>query len=174
MQALAARKIEAIPELTRILKESPSVEARRNALWTATRIDADGARKVVRLALSDEDQSVRQVALHSISLWRDQGALATVLKMLSGPYAHNRRAAAEALGRIGDKSAVPALLETIGALPILADGEPDRALEHSLIFALIEIGDPDGTAAGLKSPFLQTRRAALIALDQMENGKLQQ
>ncbi len=42
--------------------------------------------------------------------------------------------AAEALGRIGDKSAVPALLK--------AAGQPaDRVLEHGLIYALIEIAD---------------------------------
>jgi putative heme-binding domain-containing protein len=75
----------------------------------------------------------------------------------------NRRAAAEALGRIGDKTAVPALLAA-------AARPADRVLEHALTFALIEIADPRGTAAGLESPDLRTRRAALMALDQMEGG----
>src|SRR5262249_8034774 len=48
----------------------------------------------------------------------------------------------------------------------------DRALQHSLTFAAIELADRAGTAAGLKSDNLQTRRAALVALDQMEGGQL--
>src|SRR5205823_6154363 len=49
-----------------------------------------------------------------------------------------------------------------------AAGHPaDRALEHSLTYALIETGDADGTAAGLESDNPRTRRAALTALDQM-------
>src|SRR5262249_20685026 len=39
-------------------------------------------------------------------------------------------------------------------------------------YALVEIADPQGTAEGLKSANLRTRRAALIALDQMANGGL--
>jgi putative heme-binding domain-containing protein len=66
---------------------------------------------------------------------------------------------------MGDKGLVPALLG--------AAGEPsDRVLEHSLTFALIEIGDPRGTARGLASRNARTRRAAMIVLDQMEGGTL--
>src|SRR5439155_19716600 len=80
---------------------------------------------------------------------------------------HNRRAAAEALGRIGDKSAVPDLLAILH--------EPrDRFLEHSLIYALIEIADRDGVRAVLENSrnYPHIRRAALIALDQMDGGDL--
>ena len=45
-------------------------------------------------------------------------------------------------------------------------------LEHSLIFALIEIADREATAQGLRSENPHTRRAALIALDQMREGHL--
>jgi putative heme-binding domain-containing protein len=46
-------------------------------------------------------------------------------------------------------------------------------LTHSLTYALIETADPAGTRAGLTAPAPATRRAALIALDQMPNGGLQ-
>jgi len=154
-----------------------SVVARRNALWSLTRVDSADARAAVRRRLgdvaragrkmttADADDSVRQVAIHSISLWRDHEAVPQLLTCLSGDSLHNRRAATEALGRIGDKKAVPSLL-------LAAAGHNDRALEHSITYALIEIADRDGTAAGLKSSNLATRRAALIALDQMDHGKL--
>ncbi len=61
---------------------------------------------------------------------------------------------------------MPALLDSLGK-------PADRALEHSLTYALIEIGDAKGTAAGLKRGEKDlTRRAALIALDQMDGGGL--
>src|SRR5205085_1653375 len=131
-----------------------------------TRIDGAEARAAVRGALADPDEIVRQAALHSISLRRDAEAMPALLRLLKGSSAHNARAAAEALGRIGDRSVVPALLN--------AAGKPaDRALENSLTFALIEIADAKGTSRGLDSKNVLTRRAALVALDQMDGGGLE-
>ena len=97
-------------------------------------------------ALADPDETVRQAAIHSGEpLARPGGRVRCWLGCSTGHPLQNRRAAAEALGRIGDKSAVPALLKAVGEL------RPDRVLEHSLTYALIEIADPKGTAAGLAS-----------------------
>lgn len=162
--ALAARGKKALPALATLVKASAADE-RRNALWTLTRSADSAAHQLVRQALADEDETIRHIALHAIALHRDRAAQSALLPLLSAKSPRDRRAAAEALGRIGAKSAVPALLTALG--------EPtDRALEHSLIYALIEIADRDGTAAGLASQQVSIRRAALIALDQMENGKL--
>jgi putative membrane-bound dehydrogenase-like protein len=140
-------------------------EKQCNALWTSTRIDSVNARKLARGALCHDDEIVRQVAIHSVSLWRDRTALPTLCGLLKEPSLHNRRAAAEAIGRIGDRSAVPYLLDALGS-------PADRALEHSLTYALIEIGNRDATAAGLKSTNPLIRRAALTAFDQMPGGNL--
>src|SRR5262249_43494455 len=135
------------------------------AVWAATRIDHRSARAAVRTALDDADESVRQVALHSVSLWRDRDAMPALLTLLKTTSAHNRRAAAEGLGRLGDSKAVRALLDAV-------DRGNDRFLEHSLISALIDIGDPGAVRKGLSSQSPRVRRAALIALDQMPEGKL--
>src|SRR5690606_30172834 len=45
--------------------------------------------------------------------------------------------------------------------------------EHSLIFALIEINNASTTRAGLDHSSAKVRRAALIALDQMDEQTLQ-
>ncbi len=155
----------ALAALHEALRPGRSAEARRNAVWAATRLRYAFARKAVAAALKDPDETVRQAAAHSAAVWRDKGAVPALLRLLQQESPPNRRAAAEALGRIGDKSAVPALLA--------AAGEPcDRALAHSLTYALIEIGDAQGTAEGLKSDNPNTRRAALTALDQMDKGGL--
>ncbi len=165
IEALAAAGAKAVPALAQVIAESRRNEGRRNATWAATRIDHASARAAVRGALSDSNETVRQAALHSVGLWRDRAALPALLRVLRGESAHNRRAAAEALGRIGDRSAVPALLEALG-------GPNDRVLEHSLTFALIEIGNREATAAGLASKSASTQRGALIGLDQMDGGGL--
>src|SRR5262249_38602481 len=123
------------------------------------------ARAIAREALNDRDEVVRQVAIHSASVRRDNDAAPLLLGLLKGQSPQNRRAAAEALGRIGDKSAVPEILAA-SATP------SDSVMEHALTYALIEMSDPDGTAKGLASESVSTRRAALIALDQMGGGKL--
>jgi putative heme-binding domain-containing protein len=76
-----------------------------------------------------------------------------------------RREAATAVGRLRRKEALPALWKALRA-------GGDRFLEHSLIYALIEIGDRDGLLQGLRDPSPVVRRAALIALDQMDGGNL--
>ncbi len=148
-----------------ILNGDKSAEARKNAVWTDCRIDDHRARYATLIALGDPDETVRQAAIHSVSIWRDRNAVKLLTVLLKNSSQQNRRAAAEALGRLGDKTAVPALLEALGT-------PADRELEHSLTYALIEIADAEGTAAGLKSGNLLTRRAALTALDQMAGGKL--
>ena len=91
-------------------------------------------------------------------------AVSWLIKLLKSSSMHNRRAAALALGRIGEKVAVPALLAA-AALPL------DRALEHSITYALIEIADPIATAAGLKDTDARIVDVALVALDQMDGGR---
>jgi HEAT repeat protein len=48
----------------------------------------------------------------------------------------------------------------------------DRTLDHSLIFALIEIDHADAVAPGLTSSSPAVRRAALLALDQMDHPRI--
>lgn len=165
-QCLSERGLNAVPALMQLgLAYSSDSRNRCNALWVATRIDGNAARAAVRESLDHPDKIVRQVAAHSVALWRDREAVPQLLRWFGFASHQNRRVAAEALGRIGDKRAVPVLLQASGA-------PADRALEHSLTYALIEIADREGTAKGLESPNQLTRRTALIALDQMKAVKL--
>lgn len=169
MRSLAAKGAEAVPALDAAMKDIVSAPVRRAVIWTSARIDHDGARRIAHTAARDADETVRQAALYTIGLWRDKRAVPMLLECLKSKSPHNQRAAAEALGRIGDRAAGPALLAVLA--------EPgqnlDRALEHSLIYALIEIGNRDALVDALKSPVLNVRRAALVAADQMDGGKVE-
>ncbi len=157
----------AVPALARTLGSARSSDARRNAVWALTRIDSGSARQAVRRALVDTDPGVRQAAAHSAGLWRDREAVSDLLGLLTSGLPAAQRAAAEALGRIGDARAVGPLLD-------VAAKEHDRILEHSLTYALIEIGDATATSTdGLREQTpARARRTALLALDQMTGAKL--
>jgi putative membrane-bound dehydrogenase-like protein len=152
----------AMPVIAGALHRSKSAQARRNALWTASRFGRDAVR-FAQAMLKDPDESVRHVALHILGLYPVSDPVADLVNLLEKGTPHDRRAAAEALGRIGDRSAVPALLTALKQ-------PTDRVLQHSLTYALIEIGDKEATAAGLKDPNPSVRRAALIALGQIKDG----
>jgi putative membrane-bound dehydrogenase-like protein len=162
---LAALAAAAVPALERALMAATSVVTRRNAVWALTRIDDARARQAVGGALRDRDPSVQHAAAVSAAAWRDKTAAAALRQLLASPSAAVRRAAAEALGRIGDRQAVPGLLASAAAAA-------DAAAEHSITYALIEIGDPEAAASGLRAPSPRTKRVALIALDAMPGGEL--
>lgn len=162
---LARLGAQAVPALAETVKSADSPEAQRNAVWALHRLDGAPAREAVRAAFAKLDPSVRQAAAHSVGLHRDPAALPQLTELLKYGSPHLQRAAAVALGRIGNTSAVPALLAA-AASPV------DGVLEHSLIYALIELGGRESTAAGLQASSPLARRAALIALDAMKGGGL--
>jgi putative membrane-bound dehydrogenase-like protein len=155
----------AMPDVRKHLASDPSEAIRRGLVWVLSRVDENEAVEGLRGALSDRDGSVRTAAAHALGLRKDQAAFEILLRLLGDPLPHVRREAATALGRLADKRAVPALLGAIRA-------GGDRFLEHALIYALIRIDDREGTLAGLSDSNPNVRRAALIALDQMDHGAL--
>lgn len=161
-EALAERGPAALPALTRLMATA-AAPVRRRVVWTAAHLEGAAAQALVRRALADDAESVRQVAGHVTALWRDRQALPALKALLAGPSRANRRVAAEALGRLGDPTAVPALLAALR-------DDNDPFLNHSLIFALIEIGDVASLRSALKHPAAAVRRGALIALEQLRQA----
>ncbi|MBI1915023.1 MAG: HEAT repeat domain-containing protein [Planctomycetes bacterium] len=163
---LGKRSADAVPLLKETIQHARAVRTRRNAVWALTRMDNREARAAVRLALSDKSGSLRLSATNSVGLWRDAEALEQLKKLaVLDELPPVRREAATALGRIGKGGAVPALLEALHA-------GGDRFLEHAQIYALIRLADRAATLKGLEEASPRVRRAALLALDQMDNGNL--
>lgn len=166
IEELSSDRVNAISSLHSALTSNQNVLIRRNAIWALTRIDHEKARAAVRIGLQDRDETVRQAAIHSASVWRDQKAVSLLVEILKNKSIANHRAVAEALGRIGNAKVVPALLDAAGR-------STDRVLEHSLTYALIELADVRQTRLAISSHNARSKRAALIALDQMNDGNLQ-
>lgn len=139
----------------------------RNAILALARMDIPEAREAVHYAIDNSySDEAHLTAIHVAGLWRDRNAIELLMKRLSHKDLHVRRAAAEALGRIGDIKAVPPIRVA------LADEKNDRVLDHSLTYALIEIGDAAETAKGLTHESPRVRRATLAALENILGDKL--
>ena len=115
-------------------------KARIPAFWSIHRIPGKAARAAVRDFLKDENADVRVAAIHSVALWFDAGAVEPLLGLLDSGDARERRLAAMALGRIGDRRSVKPLLAA--SLP-----KADPFLKHAVTYALYEIGDMEGMPA---------------------------
>ncbi|MDO8942112.1 MAG: HEAT repeat domain-containing protein, partial [Desulfobacterales bacterium] len=116
-------------------------------------------------ALRSTDPGLRRAAAKALSLRPDPDVTDRLLTLLDSDDPALARSAAEGLGRLRARAAVPVLLSATAK----AD---DPFLEHSLTHSLIAIGSSGGTRTGLASAISRTQRAALIALDQMEGGNL--
>jgi putative membrane-bound dehydrogenase-like protein len=149
------------------IMESSSRDVRLNAIWTTGSMRGDAARAIARDGITDKDADVRKTALALTSLWRDSASSSKVIERLHKGAGQERRLAAETLGRTRRNGATNHLLN------VARDVRGDRMLEHSLIYALVEIGNRPKTEAGLRDPKPASRRAAMIALDQMPGAKMQ-
>ena len=184
---LAVRGDPAFPELKRILQDKGTSEmARRNALWTLTRMKFSEATDLIYAALTDPSPSVRQTACNGIQVTRSwqsiaanepaerqieldrnktiSGALASIVRNDTPSVA---RAASAALGVMGEYRAIGAIFGRMGRV---AD---DRFLEHALIYALIEIDDYESTKNALTSENPRVIKGALIAMNEMSESKLE-
>ena len=170
--ALVRRPAAPIPESGKAafvragIPNSPE-DLRLRALWGMSRLpDPDLTFMRRRLSGSRED-SVRMAAAHFLGLHRHRAALPELCEGVTKGTLPVRRACAAALGRIGDPAAVPSLLLA------LTEATNDRALDHALTYALIEIGDAKAAAKLLSEPSIAARRAALAALENIPNSGLE-
>jgi putative heme-binding domain-containing protein len=177
---LGRRGEAAVAALASAVETTASPAMRRLAVWSLARIDRPAAHAAVRRALADRDSTVVQTALHVSSLWRDADATPELRRLVGRADAAVARGAAEALGRIGRPEATAALFEAVrrlGDTPTTSSGAPEaapeRVLEHSLLFALLEGADPE-TLRTYPRPGESPRviRAALVTLDQRPGGGL--
>ncbi len=161
LAALVAQGQSAFPGLQSLLATGASERAKVNAVWAMCRMNGAD----LSLALADSSPLVREAAVHAVFCRRDVSAVGRVRPLLADESLSVRREAATTLGALRDCDSVPAILTALAATN-------DRLLEHALIYAMIEINDPEPTIAGLAHDSPQVKRAALIALDQMPAGGL--
>ncbi|HMV85076.1 MAG TPA: HEAT repeat domain-containing protein [Blastocatellia bacterium] len=163
LELLVAGGEKSVAALIQIREQSQQPEVRCAAVFALGRIANPEAAKAVRAALNDADFQVRIAAAHVAGLNKDAEAVERLSRMVKDDEAPARRNAATALGQIGDRRAVAALLAA-------AANAKDRFIEHAVIYSLIQLKDQQALIAALKAPAIGTRKAALIALDQSNDS----
>jgi hypothetical protein len=156
---------DAVPAIASVRKTSPSYESRAAAVFALFRIGGAEARAAVRAALTDADFRVRTAAARCAGMAGDHEAITLLMAIARKDQPAARRQALAALGQIGDPTTVPALLD--------ASANPDdRFVEHSAIYSLITLHQPAAVEKALDDSRPKVRKAALVALDQMDGSPL--
>lgn len=155
----------AVGALASLRDSSKNGEARSAAVFALYRIDTAEARAAVRAALNDSDFSVRIAAARCAGMSHDAEAVPRLMEIAKADHPAARRQAIAALGQIGDARATPALIAA-------AANPEDRFVEHSTIYSLITLNQPAALQKGLSSANPKVRKAALIAMDQLDSSPL--
>lgn len=163
-EVLVGEGSAAVPALEALLRSNPAPEVACDAIWALHRIGGHGWR-TVREFINAEDAEVRIAACRAVGLEDDHNAVKRLIGRLQDDDFGVRRQAATALGQINAPRTAQGVLDATA-------GVRDRFVEHALIYALIQMNDQDVLATGLSAEDVCTRKAALIALDQLHSEEL--
>jgi len=158
-----------------VISPNATTLGRRNALWAFSRMEDLDNGPLLGKCLVEGKPSVRIAAAKTAGLKNDIIALIITLNVAAKSSPPVRREMARSIGVIATDKDLSA--ESRGdavqkLFSILTVAETDRVLEHTIIYALIRIAHRKATLPYLKHKNPRVRRAALIALDQMEGGHL--
>ncbi len=151
-----------------LAQQTQSIESRLDALWCLCRIGSAEAQRIIVAALDDPHPEVRQAAALSIAVHRWPAKPSLQRLVQSDSSAAVRRAAAEALGRVGDSSTVEALMDVVAHEMF----DNDRVLQHSILFAMMEIDRPEMLAKYLDVNDARQRYAAMRVLGELKSNLL--
>jgi putative membrane-bound dehydrogenase-like protein len=160
IELLISKADAAVLPIKNSLLKSANEEMRAAGIFALSRIATPNAMAGVRSGLIDPSAVVRTSAARALGLAKDKLSVDKLIELVQKDRFAVRRQAATALGQIGDKRAVPALLKASAI-------NNDRFEEHSLIYALIKLNDAGPLQAALNNPSANVKRTALIALDQI-------
>lgn len=165
------------------------LDQRLRGLWALSSVGTDAALAAIASVLNAEHPGLIQAACHAVAVHRYRPARQPLEKLLasaglsanlnaslstnlsanlnndaalSGQQTSSLRAAAEALGRIGDSASVPSLMNCLHADAV------SPVMSHSLRYALLELAAPAAIAPYLDSPRASQRVAAVFLLDKLQ------
>jgi len=165
VETLVNRGEEAVESLKNALA-SKDEEIRTAAVFILYRMNNKGSSTAILSALADKSPVVRTAAARVLGLMKEKEALPPLMDMVKNDHPAVKRQAATALGQIGDAKAIDALLQASSATE-------DRFVEHAIIYALTILSDPEPLIRALDHSSSKVKRAAAIALDQMDGSPLE-
>ena len=156
----------AVASVKKRLMASSNVSVRATGVFILGRIGTDKSLKEMYSAFDDTSAVVKTAAARVAGLTKDKSTLSKLKQLVVEKNLAVRRQSAIALEQIGDTSAINALLQA-------ASDSNDRYAEHSIIHALISLKHSKPLLAALNNSSDGVRKAAIVALDQMDGYKIQ-
>ena len=153
------------------------VRVRKNCVLVLSQLlqaDERNGRAIKALvqSLKDPLPSIRQLAYRGLGYSDASVEMSMLVAGLADDHASVRRQAAATLGMRRDAQAIESIIHALGR----NNPAMDRAEEHALIFALMEIGDVDAirNSMGSTTKVLSERvkRSGWIILDQLDSSVL--
>ena len=155
----------AIEPVKKNLLSSADEKLRASGVFILGRIGSEKALTEMHNAFADSSAIVKTAAVRVAGLAKDMNAAAKLKQLVTDKNLAVRRQSAIALEQIGDTSAVSALLQA-------ASNKNDRYAEHAVIHGLISLKHSAPLVAALINSSESMRKAALIALDQMDGYRI--
>lgn len=165
LEQLITKGNAAVPVLKSSLVKIKDPEIRAACIFGLSRIATPSSMEAVRLSLADASPVVRTAAARVVGLAKDTKSVDKLMAIVAKDQPQVRRQAATALGQIGDGRATAALISA-------AATATDRFVEHAIIHSLMILGNKTALVSALKNPADLSKKAALIALDQMDGSPL--
>jgi len=153
---------EAIDSLDAVLQQEQQgngIQAKQHAIWALAGCTNPSSLEPLRQVLESDDSRLIAAAARALALRRDKKCATRLCELLSASQPQVRRAAAEALARCGQAESVSALLDALTS-------QPDRFLEHSLIYAVHQLASQQQLLSALGHRHAAVQRCALVLLDQ--------
>ncbi len=181
----------AVAPLARLVNGEQQLDLgqRLDALWALSWIGTDRALQVIageakriselQSPVTSEAVSLGQAACHIMALHRCGEASEALRNLAQSPVPSIARTAIEALGRIGSpaNSAERGENQSVNTMMSVVEQnsrpsrEFDRALEHAILYALIELEDAKALANYLDSRLPDQQRLAMLALEQLGSSE---
>ena len=166
LELMVAEGPASVQSLAGVRQHSASEDVRSRAVWGLFRIGTADAETQVRAALRDGSFTVRIAAATAVGMAKDREAVDRLMEMVKQDQPAARRSGCHgARADREDERATPALI----AAAVRAD---ERFIEHAVIYALIQLGNAEALTPALKNSNFRVRKAALIALDQIDGSPL--
>jgi quinoprotein glucose dehydrogenase len=166
---LATRGAKGAETLKKAIAQTSSQIARVHGIWGTgqlARTDKSYGNALLAL-LKDSDEEIAAQAAKVIGDEKIAEAGPMLIPMLTSKNPRVQFFAAQALGRIQDKSAVAPLLDMIKK-----NNDQDLYLRHASVLALSRIGNAEAMVALSNSPEKSLRTAAVLVLRRLKNDKV--
>ncbi len=162
---LALRGDAALGALKQVLL-GKSVNQSVNGLWALSRMQSGVAKSAVRTVLDKGSTEAALVAaIRSVVETKDQQAMSFLVKLLERVSGPAQREAVAALGKFKHAGALPVLTKMLSHAM-------DRQMEHAVLYALIQLGQPEALTTALNPRQTQIMQRVLTVMDQSKGFAL--